>query len=184
MRWPRNCLLLIVVGVALLALPQRLEGPPLVPVGVGHALSAVDLVGVLPLVAGSFWLHAGIWARRARIQEWISRAPSQAVVVFGAAGLGLGLLMASALSFFFWWWAVGAAIFALMHVPVLRAARRGAGLELEHFAQIQDLTPKEELLRASCGWRGFDAQDPARVRVNDEIEKAVRTLTDVADALT
>ena len=125
MRWPRNCILLIAVGVAFLALPQRLEGPPLLSVGVGHALSAVDILGVLPLVAGSFWLHAGIWTRRARIQEWVRRAPSQAIVVFGSAGLGLGLLIASALSFFFWWWAAGAVLFALMHVPVLRAAAKG-----------------------------------------------------------
>jgi hypothetical protein len=43
--------------------------------------------------------------------------------VFGVAGFGLGLLIASALSFFFWWWAVGAALFLALHIPVLVAAR-------------------------------------------------------------
>ena len=106
----------------MLAVPQRFEGPVLVHVGVGHALSAVDLLGVLPLVAGSLWLHAGVWNRRARVRDWIETAPSRAIAAFGVAGFGLGLLIASAMSFFFWWWAVGAALFVAMHVPVLIAA--------------------------------------------------------------
>ncbi len=120
--WPRGCLFLITAGVAFLAVPQRFEGPPLVHVGVGHAISAVDLLGVVPLIVGSLWLHAGVWNRRARVREWIKTAPSHAVAAFGAAGFGLGLLIASAMSFFFWWWAVGAALFLAMHVPVLIAA--------------------------------------------------------------
>ena len=122
MRWPRGCLALIALGVALLAFPQRLEGPPLVQVGQGHAISTIDLLGVIPLVAGSLWLHVGLWTRRPRLQEWIRAAPSCGIAVFACAGFGLGLLIASAMSYLFWWWAVGAVLFVLMHVPVLRAA--------------------------------------------------------------
>jgi hypothetical protein len=122
-RWPSAALLLVAVGVAFLAFPQHLEGPPLIHVGVGHAISALDALGVLPLVAGSFWLHAGIWSRRAHVSQWIQGSPGRAIGVFGVAGFGLGLLIASALSFFFWWWAVGAALFLALHIPVLVAAR-------------------------------------------------------------
>ena len=62
------------------------------------------------------------WNRRARVRDWIETAPSRAIAAFGVAGFGLGLLIASAMSFFFWWWAVGAALFVAMHVPVLIAA--------------------------------------------------------------
>jgi hypothetical protein len=115
--------MLIVTGVALLAFPQHLEGPPLVHVGVGHAITAIDALGVLPLVAGSVWLHAGIWNRRGYVGHWIRSSPGRAIDAFSAAGFGLGLLIASSMSFFFWWWAVGAALFLAMHVPVLMAAR-------------------------------------------------------------
>src|SRR5262245_45517533 len=137
MPWPRGCLALIALGVALLAFPQRLEGPPLLQVGEGHAISTIHLIGVLPLVAGSVWLHFGLWTRRTRLLEWVRATPSRGIAVFACAGFGLGLLLASAMSYFFWWWAVGAVLFVLMHVPVLRAAssrnalktRTGAGQE-------------------------------------------------------
>jgi hypothetical protein len=39
------------------------------------------------------------------------------------AGLGLGLLLASAFSAFFWWWAIGAILFgAMLIVATIMAA--------------------------------------------------------------
>ena len=124
MRWPGGCVLLVAAGVALLAIPQRLEGPPLVQVGVGHAVSAVDLLGILPLAVGSLWLHIGLWRRRTRLDQWVREAPASGIGTFFVCGLGLGLLIGSAFSSFFWWWAIGAVLFLAMHIPLLVAARR------------------------------------------------------------
>ena len=42
-----------------------------------------------------------------------------------AAGLELGLLLASAFSAFYWWWAVGAALFVMANVAVVVVAVLG-----------------------------------------------------------
>jgi len=89
----------------------------------GHALSLVDGVGVLPLVGGSVWLHAGLWRRRARVWRWAAARPGAASGMAFAAGLGLGLLLASAFSAFFWWWAVGGFLFAAANAAAVAIAR-------------------------------------------------------------
>ena len=124
--WPAGPALAIGSGIAILALPAGLEGPTLLPISPGHGLSLVDAVGVVPLVVGSAWLHAGLWRRRDRLVLWARRRAAAAGGLTFAAGLGLGLLLASAFSAFYWWWAVGAAIFAIANVAaVILADRRG-----------------------------------------------------------
>jgi hypothetical protein len=124
--WPAGPAIAIVSGIAILALPAGLEGPTLLPISPGHGLSLVDTVGVVPLIAGSMWLHAGLWRRRARLALWARRRTGAATGLTFAAGLGLGLLLASAFSAFYWWWAVGAAIFVVTNVAaVFLADRRG-----------------------------------------------------------
>jgi hypothetical protein len=95
-----------------------------VPVSPGHALSLVDGLGVVPLVAGSAWLHAGLWRRRARLARWAGDRPGAGAAASFAAGLGLGLLAASAFSSFFWWWAVGAVVFAGANAAAVAVAAR------------------------------------------------------------
>jgi hypothetical protein len=125
--WPAGPAIAVVAGIAILALPARLEGPTLLPISPGHALSLVDAAGVVPLVAGSTWLHAGLWRRRDRLGRWARERAGAAAGLTFAAGLGLGLLLASAFSAFSWWWAVGAAIFAVINVAaVVVGAREGA----------------------------------------------------------
>lgn len=120
--WPAGPAVAIVVGITILALPASVEGPPILPLSPGHALSVVDAVGVVPLVAGSTWLHAGLWRRRDRLELWARRRAGAAAGLTFATGLGLGLLLASAFSAFYWWWAVGAAIFAIANVAVVMVA--------------------------------------------------------------
>jgi hypothetical protein len=120
--WPAGPVLAIATGIAILALPAGLEGPTLLPISPGHGLSLVDALGVVPLVAGSTWLHAGLWRRRDRLVLWALRRTAASAGLTFAAGLGLGLLLASAFSAFYWWWAVGAAIFAIAHVAAVVAA--------------------------------------------------------------
>jgi hypothetical protein len=114
----------VFVGLAVLAVPARFEGPALLVISHGHALSLVDVVGILPLMAGVLWLHSGLWRHRASIGVWLREQPAIAGGSLFAAGLGLGLLLASAFSGFFWWWAIGALLFGVMHVPLLAAALR------------------------------------------------------------
>ena len=122
LQWPTGSVLLIASGVSILALPARLEGPPIWPIAPGHALSLVDALGVVPLVGGAVLLHAGLWKRRARIADWALPRPALAACLAFAAGLGLGLLLASAFSAFFWWWAVGAALFVAANVMAVIVA--------------------------------------------------------------
>lgn len=124
-RWPLGALTLIALGIGVLALPASVEGPPLVPISPGHALSLVDAVGVVPLLVGSTSLHYGLWRRRTRLARWVGRRPGAGAAVWFAAGLGLGLLLASAFSTFFWWWAIGALLFVAANAVVVAAASRG-----------------------------------------------------------
>lgn len=123
--WPAGPAAAIVAGISILALPAGLEGPPLLPISPGHALSLVDAAGVLPLAAGSTWLHAGLWRRRERLARWARQRTGAAAGLTFAAGLGLGLLLASAFSAFYWWWAVGAAMFGIANVAAVIVATHG-----------------------------------------------------------
>ena len=123
MRWPAGPLVALALGLCLLALPARLEGPELLPIGRGHALSALDLLGALPLTLGAVWLEIGLWRRRGALAQWARGRPGVAATVWFGAGLGLGLLIASAFSRFFWWWAIGAIVLACASGALLVIAR-------------------------------------------------------------
>ena len=123
MRWPAGPLVSVALGLCFLALPARLEGPELLMVGRGHALSFLDLIGAVPLTIGAVWLEIGLWRRRAALAQWARGRPGVAAMVWLAAGLGLGLLIASAFSRFFWWWAVGAIVLAGAGAGLLATAR-------------------------------------------------------------
>jgi hypothetical protein len=130
--WPAGPAVAIVAGIAILALPAGLEGPTLLPISPGHALSLVDAVGVVPLAAGSTWLHAGLWRRRDRLAKWTRQRIGAAAGLTFAAGLGLGLLLASAFSSFYWWWAVGAAMFAIANVAAVWATAMNGTAQAHH----------------------------------------------------
>jgi hypothetical protein len=123
-RWPTFPFTIIAAGIALLAAPTAVEGPVLLAIGPGHALSVLDVVGVVPVVAGTCWLYTGLWQRRARLHALAAASPESAGAAIFAAGLGLGLLIASVFSSFFWWWGVGAAILAVALAGVSLAAAR------------------------------------------------------------
>jgi len=99
------------VGLAILAAPTAIEGPVILPISPGHALSVLDAVAVLPLLVGSFFLYRGLWQRRGPLRAVALRMPGRAGTLVFVGGFGLGLLIASAFSAFFWWWAVGAMLF-------------------------------------------------------------------------
>jgi hypothetical protein len=101
---------LVLLGVGLLAVPGSSEGAVLVPISEGHGLSAVDTVGAGLLAVGGTWLEVLVIRRLPRL----GLSPR---VLFGlglVAGVGVGLVVASAFSGFFWWWAVGAAVLGLV----------------------------------------------------------------------
>ena len=112
------------VGLAMLAAPAAIEGPVILPISPGHALSVLDAIAVLPLVTGSFFLYRGLWQRRGPLRALALRTPGRAGALVLVGGFGLGLLIASAFSAFFWWWAVGAMLFgAALLIAVFVACR-------------------------------------------------------------
>jgi hypothetical protein len=112
---------LVVLAILLLAMPARIEGPVLVPIGPGHALSVLDSIALVPLLVGAALLYGGVW----RLREFVRLRPLIGGRLAFFAGLGLGLLLASAFSAFFWWWAVGAALFAVTSVAATIIAKQG-----------------------------------------------------------
>ena len=123
--WPLGGVGLVAIAIALLAAPAQLEGPVLIPISPGHALSVLDSVALLPLLTGLAWLYLRIWLRRHRLYETMRTSPGKGTLGVFAAGLGVGLLLASAFSTFWWWWAIGATLFlAMTIIAVLVVASR------------------------------------------------------------
>ena len=121
--WPLGGVALVAIAIALLAAPARVEGPVLLPISPGHALSALDSLAVVPLLIGTGWLQAGLWRRRGRLYETFRVSPARSSLGVFAAGVGLGLLLASVFTWF-WWWAVGATLFGATMIAALIAATR------------------------------------------------------------
>ncbi len=122
--WPLGSLALIGLGLVILALPASFEGPALVPISPGHALSLVDMIGLLPLLVGMSWLNGGVWQRRGRVANWIGEQPAHGAALMFGGGFGLGLLLSSAFSTFFSWWAIGALLFGMVNIAIVRVAVR------------------------------------------------------------
>ena len=122
--WPFAGVGLVTLAIALFAAPARVEGPVLLPVSPGHALSVLDSFAVVPLLIGTGWLQAGLWKRRERLYETILVSPARGGLGVFVAGAGLGLLLASVFPWF-WWWAVGATLFGAMLIAASVAATRG-----------------------------------------------------------
>ena len=123
--WPIGAVGLVVIAIALLAAPARVEGPVLIPISPGHALAVLDSIALVPLLTGLAWLYWGIWARRYGLYDAMRESPGKGTLGVFVAGLGVGLLLASAFSTFWWWWAVGATLFLVMTITALVAATRG-----------------------------------------------------------
>lgn len=68
--WVLGGLALVAVAIALLAAPTEFEGPILVPISPGHALSVLDSIALMPLLIGWAVLFGGLWQRRERLREF------------------------------------------------------------------------------------------------------------------
>ena len=124
-RWPAGALLMVGLGLVLLAAPDAVEGPVLLPISPGHALSRLDAIALVPLLAGSFTLYYGLWRRRERLRTAASQTLGLAAALVFVGGFGLGLLIASAFSVFFWWWAIGAVLFGSALLTAVLAISAG-----------------------------------------------------------
>lgn len=112
----------IILGLGIFTAPAQWEGPVLIPIGPGHALSALDMIAVMSLFIGVNWLYLGLWQRRQHLHDFLIKSPGIACLGIFIAGVGLGLLVASAFSSFFWWWAIGAVLFGVMLTVALKLA--------------------------------------------------------------
>ena len=90
--WPARALVMMGVGLAMLGMPASIEGPVILPISPGHALSVLDAIGVLPLLTGSFSLYRGLWQRRGSLRAVALRVPGPAggLVFVGGFGRGRG----------------------------------------------------------------------------------------------
>ncbi len=113
--------ILTAVGVAIFAVPGRFEGPVLLPISPGHAISALDTLGVACVTLGSLLYATTLWRRRTELDRWLRSRPAHSGTLIFGAGLGMGLLVASAFSAFWWWWAIGAALLLLSCYAVGRS---------------------------------------------------------------
>ena len=125
MKWLLGCGILFGLALILFVVPAGLEGPVVVPISPGHGLSLVDVVALVPLLAGTGLLAGGLWQRRQRLEAALTWRPWLAWAGAFVAGFGLGLLVGSVFAFF-WWWAIGAALLTAM---LLAAALVAAGSE-------------------------------------------------------
>lgn len=110
-KWLWSIIALLVIAFMIFALPASMEGPVLLPISPGHALSTTDVVALVPLLLANALLYYGFWRGRSKAWQFMSNHPGHAFVSVLMAGFGLGLLIASAFSSFFGWWAIGAIIF-------------------------------------------------------------------------
>ena len=88
MKWLLGCGTLFALALILFVVPAGLEGPVLVPINPGHGLSLVDVVALVPLLAGTGLLLGGLWQRRQRLDVAPARRPRSARVGAFVAGLG------------------------------------------------------------------------------------------------
>jgi hypothetical protein len=123
--WASGPTLLLAIAIGFFSVPTHLEGPVLVPISPGHAISLLDSVALVPLVAAVAWFGAGMWRRRDGLRRRAIDAPGSTSAAAFLGGLGLGLLIASAFSTFWWWWAIGAAVFGVVLLAAAWAARTG-----------------------------------------------------------
>ena len=65
------------IGLMTLAAPTAVEGPVLLPISPGHALSVLDAIALLPLLAGSFSIYRGLWQRRGPLRDVALDAPAR-----------------------------------------------------------------------------------------------------------
>ena len=124
LKWPVGSLSLVGLAILIFAAPMRFEGPVLVPISPGHALSVLDSIALIPLLTGMFWLYGGLLQRRKQLYESNRFSPGVVILTVFLAGLGLGLLLASAFSTFWWWWALGAMLFGTVTITAVIAAAR------------------------------------------------------------
>jgi hypothetical protein len=80
MKWLLGCGTLFALALILIVVPAGLEGPVLVPISPRHGLSLVDVVALVPLLAGTGLLIGGLWQRRQRLDAALTRRPWSARV--------------------------------------------------------------------------------------------------------
>ncbi|HCT80504.1 MAG TPA: hypothetical protein DGT23_28855 [Micromonosporaceae bacterium] len=100
--------ILTALGVCVIALPDR---GPRVAFSADHGPGLLDAAGILLLLLGSAALWWYVW----RSRNSLTAAPKRLRTLWTfAAGLGLGLVLASVVNDFSAWWAVGAGILSLV----------------------------------------------------------------------
>ena len=109
------------LGTVLVALPD--DGPRLVSLSRTHGPSALDVLGIVTLLAGWGALDQALWSQRKGL---LTRLRTSRLLA-GAflAGLGVGPIVASVFGDYQQWWVAGALLLAGLQVGVAVAATVG-----------------------------------------------------------
>jgi hypothetical protein len=124
-RWLLTCLALLAAAFAVFMIPSRFEGAVLLAITPTHGVATLDLVGLVPLGAGTVLLSQGLWRRRGDLAAAFSGRPALAAGVPFVAVLGLGVVLIAVAIRVFWLWAVGVGLLAADLVAVATVAARG-----------------------------------------------------------
>jgi hypothetical protein len=106
-------------GVAVIALPDN--GPRLIAFSGEHGPGLLDAAGIIMLVVGSAALWWYLIRHRARLSATV--ASVRTLWTF-AAGVGVGLVLASVAGDFSAWWVVGAGLLAALQIAMFATLAR------------------------------------------------------------
>ncbi len=108
---------LSLIGAAVVALPDANDR--LFSFSEAHGPSPLDALGIACLLAGWAAVAPRLWSERARL-----RSTRLFETGLFALGVGVGLVVASALEDFGWWWAVGAVVAVAVQAVAVAALLR------------------------------------------------------------
>ena len=114
LRGPKAPVYLLLISILLFLVPATLEGPVMIDLPETSDLSVTDLIAVVPLMISVIWIQKGLWRRRIYLFNRVTLYPGATTLLVFVMGLGLGMLLAHALSAFRYWWAIGGAMFIIM----------------------------------------------------------------------
>jgi hypothetical protein len=94
----------LALGLGLLSVSNRFEGPVLLHISRGHGVSLSDVIALLPLAVGAALIFAVFWRQRAVLSKQLKAMLAGGGAEIFCVGLGVGLVIAKGLAALEWKW--------------------------------------------------------------------------------